>query len=294
MNIVLHGDVVKKFVNQKVNLNIFSFDVRSGFVGEFYFNQPGIFASRKFEAINIELIVDRKIQYYTLSQSSILVIPAGCKLKIYSQNANSAFTILGPTLKLYRRVLDNCALEKKKFDDLFAAVKLLERKNWMNEILLRYVYEMVETKNRTNYVIKFLELEIMKELYFNHLEQTKGKNKFQFAPSLHSIANDSLILQKAIIYIDNNLLKGLTIKKLFQGIGTSESTLLRAFKKALNQTPQKYIIERKLQEARFLIRSKRYNVSETAFLLGYASVSAFSGAFKKYFKVGPSEISEDF
>jgi len=82
------------------------------------------------------------------------------------------------------------------------------------------------------------------------------------------------------------------VATLVNGIGTSDSTLLRTFKRNLHKTTEEYIRIRKLQEAKFLIRSKQHNISETAFILGYNSQSAFTTAFRKHFSILPSSLVE--
>ena len=277
----IQGHTLKRMVDKKSKLGMVYYDAESDFEGKFCFNFPCLLFTHKLETIKIEMHFEKKRFLHTLDAKNFLIIPSGYEIRITPAEENCAFAFLFPTTLLYRRVKEHCKLDKNLFDKMFTSPLLVRRKNWMSELFLRYTYEMVETSNRENYVTKFLELEMMKELYFNYEEQEKNTNPFQFAPSLHSFKNESPLLQKSFIFIENHLMQNLTVKKVAQGIHTSEATLLRAFRKNLDSTVEEYIRIRKLQEAKFILKSRQHNISETAFMLGYNSLSAFSKAFKK-------------
>ncbi|WP_347218299.1 AraC family transcriptional regulator [Chryseobacterium sp.] len=72
--------------------------------------------------------------------------------------------------------------------------------------------------------------------------------------------------------------------------GRSLSAFKRDFKKIFNETPNRWLIKRRLQEARFLIEEKRQRPSDIYIDLGFEDFSHFSFAFKKEFGVSASSL----
>ena len=71
---------------------------------------------------------------------------------------------------------------------------------------------------------------------------------------------------------------------------TSESTLLRAFRRDFETTPATYARERRLEASLLLLKSGRYTVTEVAARVGYGSLPAFTIAFRRRF--GSSVLGE--
>ena len=71
---------------------------------------------------------------------------------------------------------------------------------------------------------------------------------------------------------------GLPLKKLKQG-----------FKQVYGDTVFAYLLEHKMQEARRMLDSQKYNVSEVGLKLGYSTSSHFIAAFKKKYGTTPKK-----
>ena len=74
--------------------------------------------------------------------------------------------------------------------------------------------------------------------------------------------------------------------------GRSLSAFKRDFKAIFHQTPNAWLVQKRLQEAHFLIDKKHKKPSEIYLDLGFETLSHFSFAFKKLFGQTPTEISE--
>jgi len=74
--------------------------------------------------------------------------------------------------------------------------------------------------------------------------------------------------------------------------GRSLSGFKRDFKSIFNQTPNKWLVQKRLQEAHFLIQKKNEKPSEIYLELGFEALSHFSFAFKKLFGLTPTELAE--
>lgn len=69
--------------------------------------------------------------------------------------------------------------------------------------------------------------------------------------------------------------------------GMSQKKFRSIFKSAMKKTPKEYIIERKIQKAKDLLETGRYQVGEVAYMLGYDDVFYFSKLFKRKVGVSP-------
>jgi AraC-like DNA-binding protein len=103
------------------------------------------------------------------------------------------------------------------------------------------------------------------------------KDKIQVPPDL----------DKCLNYINSNPCHKYTVDELADILGISKSTINRCFKKYLNTTPAKYIMDVKLQEAEKLLRTTVVPISEIAYTYGFSSQSHFSKCFAEKYQKTP-------
>src|SRR5690554_2048093 len=90
--------------------------------------------------------------------------------------------------------------------------------------------------------------------------------------------------------IDGDLSRSFTISELAKIGGTNEQYLKKYFKKYFGRTIMNYITEARMQYARELIHTGKYNVSDVALLTGYKHPSHFTSVFKKHFGFKPTSL----
>ena len=91
-------------------------------------------------------------------------------------------------------------------------------------------------------------------------------------------------------YLNENYMYDLTLEEIASYTGRSLATFKRDFAKISDLTPQKWLIRRRLEAARELIRSGRRKVTEVCFDVGFKNLSHFSKVYKKTFGHSPSVI----
>lgn len=74
--------------------------------------------------------------------------------------------------------------------------------------------------------------------------------------------------------------------------GRSLATFKRDFEKLFHTTPGRWLQQKRLQEAHYLITKKGKSASDVYLDLGFEDLSHFSYAFKKKFGEAPSKISD--
>ena len=100
----------------------------------------------------------------------------------------------------------------------------------------------------------------------------------------------TLFGQGLAISIDSNLDKEFNVPALAAQFNISAPTLTRMFRKYLNSSPRKYLIKRRMEDAKQLIRIGRLSFKEIAAVVGYQDSRYFSTAFKKYVGCSPSQF----
>jgi len=95
--------------------------------------------------------------------------------------------------------------------------------------------------------------------------------------------------EAASAYIEAHLTEGLTLERIARDNSMSVSKLKVLFHSENGGGAIAYIIDRKLERAKILLREEEFSVTETAFSLGFSSVHYFSRLFKKKNGISPTE-----
>ncbi|MEE1900064.1 AraC family transcriptional regulator [Flavobacterium rakeshii] len=74
--------------------------------------------------------------------------------------------------------------------------------------------------------------------------------------------------------------------------GRSLSSFKKDFKEVFKSSPNRWLVKRRLEEAKFLIERNNKKPSDIYFDLGFEDLSHFSYAFKKLFGISPSQLAE--
>jgi AraC-like DNA-binding protein len=72
--------------------------------------------------------------------------------------------------------------------------------------------------------------------------------------------------------------------------GRSLSTFKRDFEKTFHTTPNKWLLQKRLEEAHYLLQKKKAKATEVYVDVGFKDYSHFSVSFKKAFGVAPSSL----
>ncbi|RQO67624.1 AraC family transcriptional regulator [Pedobacter sp. KBW06] len=93
-------------------------------------------------------------------------------------------------------------------------------------------------------------------------------------------------------FMEKNYMFNMTMEKFGYLTGRSITTFKRDFKKSYNTTPQKWLTQKRLELAHYMISEHHKKPTEIIFEVGFENLSHFSFIFKKQFGYAPTELLE--
>ncbi|SNU96824.1 Melibiose operon regulatory protein [Megamonas hypermegale] len=99
--------------------------------------------------------------------------------------------------------------------------------------------------------------------------------------------NDNFYITKAIEYIEKNTFTDLSVKNVARYLNISRSYLYALFERELHTSPQQFLMNAKIANARELLRKSTVPVASVALSCGYKNAFAFSRAFKQATGMSP-------
>lgn len=116
----------------------------------------------------------------------------------------------------------------------------------------------------------------------------------QIQPSLAGLFFDYARPEKINLeeYMHLNYKFNVSIERFAYLTGRSLSAFKRDFKTIFNDTPNHWLVQRRLQEAYILIEQENKTAAEIYIDLGFEDLSHFSFAFKKLFGMRPTELTK--
>ena len=90
-------------------------------------------------------------------------------------------------------------------------------------------------------------------------------------------------------YIDNHFKEDLTLDHLAELAHLNKYYLSHSFRREFGTSPINYLISRRVDESRFLLRKTDHPLSLIAEILGFSSLSYFSQCFRRVEGVSPTE-----
>lgn len=153
-----------------------------------------------------------------------------------------------------------------------------------NDLLPNYIQSLLPHYNRLIIAEPFTDLK-REELLLILL---------QSQPEFSGLLFDYGIPEKIKIeeFMNRNFKFNVSIERFAYLTGRSLSAFKRDFKETFNDTPSRWLIKKRLQEAHFLIEMKRQKPSDIYLELGFETLQHFSYAFKKQFDMTPTELAE--
>ena len=148
------------------------------------------------------------------------------------------------------------------------------------------------------YFEKPFNIEILKQTINNFISIRRTlKNKYlgnekqeQLIQAIELKSSDEILMEKIMKVINEHLADPkLSVQMLSDIIGISRGHLHRKLKELTNQSVRDFIRGVRLKQAADLLASKKLSVSEVLYATGFSNLSHFSGVFKDFYGMSPTE-----
>ena len=98
---------------------------------------------------------------------------------------------------------------------------------------------------------------------------------------------------KAKLFIDNNYQDNIDLENIADEACFSKFHFIRLFKSIYGKTPHQYLTQVRIEKAKLFLEMN-HNVAETCFMIGFDSITSFTGLFKKSEGKTPSEYQRQY
>ena len=151
-----------------------------------------------------------------------------------------------------------------------------------NELVDSFI-RLANLLNKDENDIKVISPLIVKEIYYYLLKSPLKDKLMSFA--IASSQNNKIV--KVISYLKENYNQKISINHLAEMVNMSPATFQRHINMVTTLSPIQYQKSLRLLEAARILQYENINVSETAFRVGYESVSQFTREYKRMFNSTP-------
>lgn len=97
-------------------------------------------------------------------------------------------------------------------------------------------------------------------------------------------------ISRTLHFLHENFMRPVTLVELARLAGMSRASFAARFQRAVGQSPIRYVIKLRLEEAKLLLSESLLTVSEIAFRVGFEDQGYFTRAFKKHFDTTPTDF----
>lgn len=100
----------------------------------------------------------------------------------------------------------------------------------------------------------------------------------------------SRVLQEALDYIDASLSSNLSLKEIASKLGMSHYYFGRLFKQSMGTTPHTYIVQRRIERSKQLLKRRNLTITQISLECGFANPSHFAKCFRKHVGTSPNQF----
>jgi len=101
-------------------------------------------------------------------------------------------------------------------------------------------------------------------------------------------------LLRARDLVDSRYAEPLDLPRLAQEAHVSPRHFSRSFRRVFGETPYQYLLSRRLERARHLLRTTEMTVAEICLEVGFTSVGSFTTTFSRHVGVSPTTFRKAY
>ena len=206
---------------------------------------------------------------------------------VYDEN-NADFSVeemyLIPSWQQVEQIIADFNLLKRniyKFDGMQPCSAMKVKKNFLfNELFTRLNEVYNSEEKHKSLKLRGIFLEILAE-FFDEMEEEERANGW------------SDVVNKYLAYVSDNYQKDVDLEELSRSEGISPSHFRKIFKSIMNKAPHEFLIDYRIEQAKKLLMSHKYTITEVSFMVGYDDYHYFSRIFKNKEGVSPKAFLDN-
>lgn len=200
--------------------------------------------------------------------------------------------------------------KQPKGRDYFSGIFMVFNRNVLREFYQRLDRKKIpkETNKFRNSVIKLPQVPDISSLFLSMVPYSDSEMKptdelmnLKQQEGIYSLLNADSSFYSTLFdftepwkidileFMEKNYMYDLSIQDISHYTGRSLATFKRDFNKICQQTPQKWLMEKRLQMAKDILSHQNKKVSEVYLEVGFKNLSHFSKAFKQFYGYSPSK-----
>lgn len=219
-------------------------------------------------------IVDNS-EFEVKADDMIIVNPNVSHTEVSNEKSPLEYIALGIEGLLFSQIIKN--------EDTHADYFLQNYQDYKHEVLFYLKTLVTEVKNKEDYYDRLCQ-DLLEVCIINMIR--RANNTFSIASTKKMNKECSYVKQ----YIDLHYQENITLDELSRLTYVNKYYLVHAFKKYIGLSPINYLISKRVEEAKFLLETTNYSVSQISDIVGFSSQSYFSQVFKKTMGTTPFEI----
>jgi AraC-like DNA-binding protein len=154
-----------------------------------------------------------------------------------------------------------------------------------NEQIRRYIHSLADVYSEFGQTPALVELKLLELL---HLIARQDPS-YRFVRELSSRVRNNKNHRSITDFMEQYYSHKLNVDDYALLTGRSVSTFLRDFKRIYNTTPNKWIVDKKVEVAQGLMLTNNYSVTRAALEAGFEDVSNFIKVYKRKYGVTPKQ-----
>ncbi len=223
--------------------------------------------------------LDGKLQQERRRTGDIAVIPAGISHRC-NWNTSVEFMVLAIEPALLQQVGEDFVNPDR--------IELMPRFMSQQDVLIQGIFSTLRDELESGKIGGDLLIDSFKTTLAIHLL----RNYCTTQPKLSSYANglSQAILKQVTEYIHEHLHQDLKLADLSAIAQLSPYHFLRLFKQRMGITPHQYILQRRIEKAKHLLKHSNLSIAEIAMRTGFCDQSHLTRCFKHIVGITPKQL----
>ncbi|MHC5853171.1 AraC family transcriptional regulator [Nostoc sp.] len=226
--------------------------------------------------------LDGKLQQERRRTGDIAVIPAGISHRC-NWNTSVEFMVLAIEPALLQQVGEDFVNPDR--------IELMPRFMSQQDVLIQGIFSTLRDELESGKIGGDLLIDSFKTTLAIHLL----RNYCTTQPKLSSYANglSQAILKQVTEYIHEHLHQDLKLADLSAIAQLSPYHFLRLFKQRMGITPHQYILQRRIEKAKHLLKHSNLSIAEIAMRTGFCDQSHLTRCFKHIVGITPKQLLQN-